>query len=179
MELIWKLAQIYFSKTHANFCVLKLARTYILGQFLANRYQINSDVLFIIDSSANVAANYHIIKQFLLNVISYFKFTGQQTRVGLILAGESASTVFKLSDQYTLESYYDGIKNMQLLGGSEAKIIPALQAAYNMLTVKDSVLRANIPKTLVLLTSSFNVETGKEKIFAKKFHQLGREIKLV
>lgn len=97
----------------------------------------------------------------------------QQTRLGLISAGQSANTIFTLSNEYNVQEYTAKIKNMPLKGDSHAELEPALKKAYDLMSDSQAGARSGVPKVLIILTASFNNETGKEMDYVRKLQQLG------
>ncbi|XP_057306435.1 collagen alpha-5(VI) chain-like isoform X2 [Hydractinia symbiolongicarpus] len=65
---------------------------------------------------------------------------------------------------------------MPLKVDSHAELEPALKKAYEMMSDSQAGARSGVPKVLIILTASFNNETGKEMDYVRKLQQLGTSL---
>ncbi|RXM36551.1 Collagen alpha-3(VI) chain [Acipenser ruthenus] len=131
--------------------------------------QESADLIFLIDGSDNVgAANFPIIRDFVLNFIDNLNVGDDAMRVAVVQYSNDPNIEFYLNSYSTKTEVMDAVKGLSFKGGAEANIGAALEAvAQNLFTAgAGSRGEDGVPQTLVVISAGQSSDDIREGQFA-------------
>ncbi|XP_041119895.1 collagen alpha-3(VI) chain-like isoform X2 [Polyodon spathula] len=131
--------------------------------------QESADLVFLIDGSDNVgAANFPIIRDFVLNFIDNLSVGDDAMRVAVVQYSDDPNIEFYLSSYSTKTEVMDAVKGLSFKGGAEANMGAALEAVAQNLFTAGAGSRAEdgVPQTLVVISAGQSSDDIREGQFA-------------
>ncbi|MGH0153081.1 UNVERIFIED_CONTAM: hypothetical protein FKN15_023815 [Acipenser sinensis] len=131
--------------------------------------QESADLIFLIDGSDNVgAANFPIIRDFVLNFIDNLDVGDDAMRVAVVQYSDDPNIEFYLSSYSTKTEVMDAVKGLSFKGGAEANIGAALESVAQNLFTAGAGSRAEdgVPQTLVVISAGQSSDDIREGQFA-------------
>ncbi|XP_033877227.3 collagen alpha-3(VI) chain-like isoform X3 [Acipenser ruthenus] len=131
--------------------------------------QESADLIFLIDGSDNVgAANFPIIRDFVLNFIDNLNVGDDAMRVAVVQYSNDPNIEFYLNSYSTKTEVMDAVKGLSFKGGAEANIGAALEAVAQNLFTAGAGSRAEdgVPQTLVVISAGQSSDDIREGQFA-------------
>ncbi|XP_041118334.1 collagen alpha-3(VI) chain-like isoform X6 [Polyodon spathula] len=135
----------------------------------AQTAQESADLIFLIDGSDNVgAANFPIIRDFVLNFIDNLSVGDDAMRVAVVQYSDDPNIEFYLNSYSTKTEVMDAVKGLSFKGGAEANMGAALEAVAQNLFTAGTGSRAEdgVPQTLVVISAGQSSDDIREGQFA-------------
>ncbi|XP_069790507.1 collagen alpha-1(XII) chain-like [Narcine bancroftii] len=114
------------------------------------------DIVFLIDGSNNMGtANFHLVREFLTNIIENLNIGRERIQIGLVQYGTYAETEFYLNTYLSKAEILSHIRGLRPMGGTRLNTGAALDYVYryNFISAAGSRKQRGIPQFLVLLTA--------------------------
>uniref|UniRef100_A0A8C4THM4 VWFA domain-containing protein n=1 Tax=Erpetoichthys calabaricus TaxID=27687 RepID=A0A8C4THM4_ERPCA len=118
--------------------------------------QESTDLLFVIDGSDNIgAANFPLVRDFVLNFIDNLEVGEDMIRVAVMQYSNEPQTEFYLNTYSTKTQVLDAVKELRFKGGEEANLGAALDAVLQTHFTEGAGGRADegVPQTVVVVSA--------------------------
>ncbi|MBN3291429.1 CO6A3 protein, partial [Polypterus senegalus] len=118
--------------------------------------QESTDLLFVIDGSDNIgAANFPLVRDFVLNFIDNLEVGADTIRVAVMQYSNEPQTEFYLNTYGTKTQVLDAVKELRFKGGEEANLGAALDAVLQTHFTEGAGGRADegVPQTVVVVSA--------------------------
>uniref|UniRef100_A0A8C4TMZ7 VWFA domain-containing protein n=1 Tax=Erpetoichthys calabaricus TaxID=27687 RepID=A0A8C4TMZ7_ERPCA len=116
----------------------------------------STDLLFVIDGSDNIgAANFPLVRDFVLNFIDNLEVGEDMIRVAVMQYSNEPQTEFYLNTYSTKTQVLDAVKELRFKGGEEANLGAALDAVLQTHFTEGAGGRADegVPQTVVVVSA--------------------------
>lgn len=135
----------------------------------AENYQAESEIIFLLDA-ADIKDEL-FIKPFISAMVTGYHINQHKTRVSIVIATEQPSVPIEFETFNSVTEFRTGVKNINILQAGKPDLVNGLKKVKEMITNKG---REDIPKLVVLLTSSFMEDTGEQIQLTREIQEQGK-----